>query len=187
MARGALFGLAVVALAACEPNHEAAPPLATHSPGTVDPGPDHIIDPASVTLNGSAAGQPAAPGASPAQLEGEYFDTALQEVRNWLASHKRDRDLAAGVTLRVQTRDDYGNTGSAPALSLSWPAEERSKINWAGIDEYQLLNLAHLRIDGREGIRVATWWCNKSDYAPLTPKLCRTTLEPAIADFMQRP
>ena len=87
----------------------------------------------------------------------------------------------------VRVVDRYGFRTTVPALTFTWAPQELARINWKGIDGSRLLDLADVTVNGREGVRALSVWCFTRGHARnLTPQLCGTKYEPAVAAFMKR-
>lgn len=83
--------------------------------------------------------------------------------------------LGAGpmlVTVKVEMRDAYGNARTAPLATFHWPEATLQAVNWQGIADYQLVDLADhatMQLDD-DGLRGLGIWCRERRI--MTPKLC---------------
>jgi hypothetical protein len=91
-------------------------------------------------------------------------------------SRGRKGNLNEPVIVQVRLKDAYGKETTQPGFTLSWSAADLERIDWKGMDEFRLLNLAKLRdggVDGVDGAAALNVWCRNREKYVLTPALCR--------------
>jgi len=64
------------------------------------------------------------------------------------------------IAVQVTMVDRYGAESLAPALTFSWAAEDVRRANWAKMSPTMAVDLASMRIDGREGLNSLRAWCD---------------------------
>lgn len=113
----------------------------------------------------AACGQPLTGDIKAGYIESVVSDAKREAIR------RGKRDALDSFSVRVETSDKFGNESDAPALSFSWAQADLDRVNWKGIADYQVLDLATVRIDHRNGVIALHDWCGP-DGRVLTPRLC---------------
>lgn len=103
-------------------------------------------------------------------IKADYIESVVSDAKRE-ALRRGKRDALDRFSVRVETSDKFGNEGDAPALSFSWAQSDLDKVNWKGIADYQVLDLASVRIDHPNGVIALNDWCDL-DGRMLTPHLC---------------
>lgn len=103
-------------------------------------------------------------------IKADYIESVVSDAKRE-ALRRGKRDALDRFSVRVETSDKFGNQGDAPALSFSWAQTDLDRVNWKGIADYQVLDLASVRIDDPNGVIALHDWCGP-DGRVLTPRLC---------------
>ena len=100
----------------------------------------------------------------------DYIESAVSDAQRE-ALRRGKRNALDTLSVRVETTDAYGNEGTAPALTFIWKKSDLERANWKTIKDYQVLDLASVRIDHRNGVIALHHWCERYSEV-LTPRLC---------------
>jgi len=117
-------------------------------------------------------------------IKADYIESVVSDAKRE-ALRRGKRDALDRFSVRVETSDKFGNEGDAPALSFSWTQADLDKVNWKGIADYQVLDLASVRIDHPNGVMALHDWCDENGRS-LTPRLCGPERARAEEEWVSR-
>lgn len=117
-------------------------------------------------------------------ITADYIESVVSDAKRE-ALRRGKRDALDGFSVTVETSDKFGNTSDAPALSFSWAQADLDKVNWKGIADYQVLDLATVRIDHSNGVVALHDWCDENGRS-LTPRLCGPERARAEEEWVSR-
>lgn len=99
---------------------------------------------------------------------------ALKRGRRQAANPgKIDRRWSGEVAVDFESRDRYGNETRIEGISFVWRREDLDRVNWRGIDNLGLLDLAdhgEMFVKSPDAMAQLNVWCARR--AVLTPRLC---------------